>query len=55
MIKTGVKLPSLEYGLTVVALAVPMLILGMEFVNLIELVYSGPITKISEVVSTFGG
>ena len=52
---TDAKLPILEYGLTVTALAVPTLILGMEFVNFIDLVYSGLITKMSAVTATLGG
>ena len=55
MARIGVKLPSLEYGLTVLALAVPTLVLGLEFVHLIDLVYSGLIAKMSAVTTTLGG
>ena len=51
--RSGGPLPSLEYGLAVVVLAVPMLLMGMTFVNLIDLVFSSPITKLSAV--TLGG
>ena len=52
---TDTKLPILEYGLTVTAFAVPTLLLGMELVNLIDLVYSGLITKMSAVTAILGG
>ena len=55
IMKSSAKVPGLEYGVAVTALAVPTLVLGFEFVNAIGLVYGGLIEKLSAVTMILGG
>ena len=49
------KKSPLDYGLTVTAFSVPTLVLGLEFVNVIDLVYGGLVEKIAAVATVLGG
>ena len=47
--KVGVTSAALEYTVTVTALSVPMVVLGLEFANIIDAVFEGLLSRISVV------
>ncbi len=47
--KIGVTSAALEYAVTVTALSVPMVVLGLEFAKLIDAVFGGLLSRISVV------
>ncbi len=47
--KVGTTSAALEYAVTVTALSVPMVVLGLEFTNIINAIFGGLLSRISAV------
>ncbi len=47
--KIGVTSAALEYAVTVTALSVPLIVLGLEFTRLIDTVFAGVLSQLSIV------
>ncbi len=47
--KIGVTSAALEYSITVTALSLPVVFLGLQFVNFMDTVFAGPLGQLSRV------
>ena len=47
--KVGVTSAALEYGITVTALSLPMVILAFQFANIVDAVYAGLLGQLSVI------